>query len=227
MPSAHATKSSTSSTWVVLLLTGILAALLVVIVLLGVIILHNIGAKITPATTTDPAGSNELQHSTAVSTANATRPGESQTTSVPANPSPSSTPAGRSAIAQPGETFTKPISPTRLDGETTRPQPSSSSTSAPTSVVPWTLAHQHIGKTITVEGQIIDTHNTGSVCFLNFVRDRQSFYIIIFKDSLNAWPQPPDSYFLNKTIRVTGTVSERSGRAQIQVRQPSQIAVVP
>lgn len=208
---------------VVMLLASILAALVVVIVLLVVII---VGGTAAPPSHEEPLTTTGTITQTPASTPTNNTPPAVATSQGP-NPSPSFTPAGRSAIPQPGETFAAPIPPQKLNHGVTQTESPAAGAPEPKSIIPWTLAHQHVGQTITVEGRVIDTHNTGSVCFLNFVRDRESFYIIIFKDSLNAWPQPPESHFLNKTIRVTGTVSERSGRTQIQVRQPSQIAVVP
>ena len=95
-------------------------------------------------------------------------------------------------------------------------------------VVPWHQAAKLVGQTITAEGTIVDGHNTGSVCFLNFSRDTQAgFYVIIYKEALNSWPKPPQEYFLNKKIRVTGQVYTYKDRAQIRVRDGKQIEVVP
>lgn len=96
----------------------------------------------------------------------------------------------------------------------------------PSDIVPWGAAHNHMGRVITAQGEVVDTYNTGSVCFLNFDNSRRGFYIIIFKDALGSWSQPPERYFLNKTVRVTGQVKEHKGRAQIQVKNPEQIRVV-
>ena len=143
----------------------------------------------------------------------------------------------RSPFPEPGETISTPI-PYRVmprPGEkraakaaakTEERKPEKRTSEKPAAVVPWSEASAHLGETIVAEGKIIDAHNTGSVCFLNFSRNRDLFYVILFKDTLEAWPEPPQKYFLQKTIRVRGEVKENKGKAQIQVRDPKQIEVV-
>lgn len=154
-------------------------------------------------------------------------------------------PAGRSPIPGPGETVTSLIAPGRVEEQTATgarppPRPSGNGKSnsggmlregndAPSvSIIPWHEAGNYIGKQVTVEGKIVDTHNTGRVCFLNFSRDRKSgFYAIIFQDALDDFGAPPEKHFMGKTIRVTGEVATRDGRPQIQVRNSSQISMAP
>jgi DNA/RNA endonuclease YhcR with UshA esterase domain len=94
-------------------------------------------------------------------------------------------------------------------------------------VIPWHEAHKHMGEMITVEGRIVNTYNTGSVCFLNFVpNDRKEFYLIIFRQNLDAWDEPPQRYFRDKTVRCTGRVEEYQGRPQMKIHDPSQIRIV-
>ncbi len=129
-------------------------------------------------------------------------------------------PAGRSPIPQPGETFDKPLpfkrlaDPLRLAAE-------------PGKHVPWGAAHHYLGQVITVEGQIVNTRNIGSVCFLNYSRNwRTGFYVVIFKSCFDEFPTPPQEMFLNKRITVTGKVTTHKGRPQIRVRSASQITLV-
>ena len=127
--------------------------------------------------------------------------------------------AGRSAIAQPGETFTTPIAPRTLSPEGQHSKPDAPTKAAPAESIPWHHAPQYLGQTVTVEGKIIDTHNTGKVCFLNFSPNKQhDFYIIIFDQVFDQLPAPPEQLYLHKTIQVRGQ--------QIQVRSAKQITIV-
>lgn len=89
------------------------------------------------------------------------------------------------------------------------------------------VTREHLGKELTVKGTVVKTRNTGKVCFLNFQQDhRTGFYIVIFEDALDDFVAPPETHFLNKTIHVTGRVSEHKERLQIQVKAGSQIKIV-
>ncbi len=95
------------------------------------------------------------------------------------------------------------------------------------SVISWGQADRYVGRTMTVEGRIVGTHNAGAVCFLNFARDwRGVFYVVLSRKTLDDWPQKPEVYFLHRTIRVSGKISLYKGRPQIRVTDASQIEVV-
>jgi hypothetical protein len=129
----------------------------------------------------------------------------------------------RSPIPLPGETFDKPI---RL-AITPSTQPAPGPGKVVGEIVPWSQAAKHLGETITVEGTIVDTHNAGEVCFLNFVKgDRKSFYLIMWKESFDKFPDSPERYFLGKKVRATGEVSENRGRPQIRLKDAKQVWVV-
>lgn len=97
-----------------------------------------------------------------------------------------------------------------------------------TEPIPWDkVTREHLGKELTVKGTVVKTRNTGKVCFLNFQQDHRSgFYIVIFEDALDDFEAPPETHFLNKTVHVTGRVSEHKERLQIQVKTGSQIKIV-
>ena len=93
--------------------------------------------------------------------------------------------------------------------------------------MPWTEAHKYLDMTITVEGKILDTNNIGNICFLNYDPDwRDKFYIAMFKDAFELLPDPPETHYLDKTLRITGKVTLHNGRPQIKVHDLSQIEVV-
>lgn len=167
------------------------------------------------AVSSDPSAENSVTHSA---------------TEAPATPGTFSR-AGRaerslprSPIPEPGEVITKPILAAKVaDAESPdipRPAPPT------TDVVPWNQAAKHVGQEITVEGKIVSTRRSGSVCFLNFSRDRDAFYLILFKKTLGGWPAAPETYFKNKTVRAKGKVELHNDRPQIQIEDASQLVVV-
>jgi hypothetical protein len=137
-------------------------------------------------------------------------------------------PAGRSPIPQPGETILDLIPAPRLDGLHAGDGAISPPPLTEGQVIPWHEAISHVGRVVTVEGKIVRSHNTGKVCFLNFVPDHPSdaFYLIVFEQLLDFWPEPPDEYFLEKTVRATGQVFMHRGKPQIRIENASQIKIV-
>ncbi len=132
-------------------------------------------------------------------------------------------PAGRSPIPQPGESIERPLPPAQLQAPPTGTAPK------PDTVVSWDKAANHLGYDVTVEGRIVDTHliDSGAICFLNFKQnDREAFYLAMFEAAFADLPQPPQDYYLGKTIRVTGLVKTHRGRPQIEVHSLDQIKVV-
>lgn len=158
--------------------------------------------------------------------------------------------APRSAIPEAGENLTKPVAPTRLGPPDPTPSADPATASATASnaapapeapadaprsgasktagvIVPWNEANQYMGKLITIEGTVVATRNTGSVCFLNFDKNwRDKFYIIVEPSVMNAWPKPPQDHFLNQKIRVTGKVTIYQDRPQMRINQADQITIV-
>jgi DNA/RNA endonuclease YhcR with UshA esterase domain len=127
----------------------------------------------------------------------------------------------------PGEEFGKPLKPTLLGEANDGFAAGGQLQAKPGQIIPWNHARQYVGQTITVEGKVVLTNKTKTVCFLNFVENwRGRFYVVIFEKVLGSWPQSPEQYFLHKTIRVTGEVKDRRGTPQIQITDPKQIQIV-
>lgn len=132
--------------------------------------------------------------------------------------------AGRSPIPLEGERMDKPLPFKRLvDASGSEIQ-----IEAPDGPVTWGAAHNYIGMRITVEGKIVDTYNhRGQVCFLNFHENWQGkFYVPVFDEVFADLPEAPEDYFLNKTIRVTGKVTQHRNRPNIEVQNISQIEII-
>jgi len=66
----------------------------------------------------------------------------------------------------------------------------------------------------------------GKPTFLNIGKpypDPNRFTVVIWIQNRGKFPQPPDDYYLGKTICVTGLIDEYKGIPQIEVKDPSQI----
>ncbi len=100
-------------------------------------------------------------------------------------------------------------------------------TPVPGEAISWEEAAQYYGQTVTVEGTIVLTKNTGKVIFLDFSRHWQTdLKVVIFPEDAAKFPSPPEEMFLHKRIRVTGKIKEYKGAPEIIVRDPGQIEIV-
>ena len=94
-------------------------------------------------------------------------------------------------------------------------------------VVSWENAHKYYGQYVTVEGQIVDTHNSGKACFLNFHPDwKKHFTAVIFSFAFPKFPPHPEKFYEGKKVRVTGKVKEYQGKPEIILEDPSQIKII-
>lgn len=130
----------------------------------------------------------------------------------------------RSPIPGPDEDFIGPMAPNEL-----RPLRATVPPPQPGEIVPWYNAPKHYGRTITVEGKIVQTNNIGNLCFLNFTKEPRGgdkFYFVIYREAYDAWNGKPEEALLNKTIRVTGEISDHNGRVQMKITDGKQLEVV-
>ena len=77
-----------------------------------------------------------------------------------------------------------------------------------------------------VEGTIVNTFNTGTVCFLNFDTDYQYFTAVIFASDFLGFPFIPEVFYLGKTVQIIGIIKEYKGSPEIIVKTPHQIRIV-
>jgi len=196
---------------------------------------------------TDEAPADASAMTTTVANTTTTPPAprpETETVSIPAPSTPPAdstasaddgykpyiVPAGRSPLPQPGESFDRPIPAPRLATIELASLTPTADPPAEGETVPYTEAHKHIGREITVAGKIVDTHlhRSGNLVFLNFEPyPSKSFYLVVFEPAVNAYPKSPEKYFLNQHIHVTGTPEFHKDRVQIQVRLKDQLKRVP
>jgi hypothetical protein len=93
--------------------------------------------------------------------------------------------------------------------------------------VDWTEAADYDGQTIAVEGTIVDTHNSGKACFLNFSKEWQgTFYLAVLGSNMDDYPESPERYFLNKKVRAVGKVAMYRDRPQIVIESPLHLIVL-
>lgn len=97
-------------------------------------------------------------------------------------------------------------------------------------------AREHLGERCVVTLRVESSSFLGGkwICFLNSARDHRdadNFSVVIMgKESLDKFleaelPEPHVTY-KDKTIRVTGEVTEHRGKPQIRVASPDQIELV-
>jgi micrococcal nuclease len=93
-------------------------------------------------------------------------------------------------------------------------------------LIEWSEADQYYNQYVIVEGTIVDTYNSGIVCFLNFHTDYQYFTAVIFACDLPGFPYPPDTYYLGKNVQIIGIIREYKGSPEIIVKTPDQIKTI-
>jgi hypothetical protein len=93
-------------------------------------------------------------------------------------------------------------------------------------VIPWYDANSHYNQYVIVEGTIVNTHNTGIVCFLNFHTDYHYFTAVIFACDFPGFPNPPETYYLGKTVHIIGIITEYKNSPEIIVKTPDQIKIL-
>lgn len=100
----------------------------------------------------------------------------------------------------------------------------------PDNTISWDEAKDHIGERTTVCGSVVDTRwassSKGKPTFLNIGKpypDSDRFTVVIWIDNRANFPQPPEGYYLGKTICVTGLITEYNGIPQIEATTSKQI----
>jgi DNA/RNA endonuclease YhcR with UshA esterase domain len=99
--------------------------------------------------------------------------------------------------------------------------------SSSTNVVSYLQAANHVGQSKTVEGTIVRTFvSSKGTVFLDFHDPYQGYFqVTIFASDVKNFPFSPAPFYLNKEVRVTGTIEMYQGAPEIIVHSPSQIEV--
>lgn len=92
-------------------------------------------------------------------------------------------------------------------------------------ILPYDQVAGYVGQTVTVEGDVVDTYDTGKVTFLNFDEER-TFTVVIFASDYAAFSQPPEDMYWRKKVRVTGQIKPYQDKLEIIVESPDAIEIV-
>ncbi len=92
-------------------------------------------------------------------------------------------------------------------------------------VINWSEAHNYLNQYVIVEGTIVNTYNSGTVCFLNFDRNYQ-FTAVIFASDFLGFPFIPEVFYLSKKVYIIGIIKEYKGSPEIIVKTPQQIRIL-
>jgi hypothetical protein len=97
--------------------------------------------------------------------------------------------------------------------------------SSSTNVVSYLQAANYAGQSKIVEGKIVRTYaSSKGTVFLDFHDPYQGYFeVTIFASDVKNFPFSPVSFYLNKEVRVTGTIEMYQGAPEIIVHSPSQI----
>jgi micrococcal nuclease len=93
-------------------------------------------------------------------------------------------------------------------------------------VIDWSEADNYYNEYVIVEGTIINTYNSGRVCFLNFHSNYQYCTAVIFACDLPGFPYPPNTYYLDKKVQIIGIIKEYRGSPEIIIKTPDQIRIL-
>ncbi|MBU7046092.1 MAG: thermonuclease family protein [Theionarchaea archaeon] len=93
-------------------------------------------------------------------------------------------------------------------------------------IIDWSDAHNYYNQYVIVEGIIVNTFNSGIVCFLNFHTDYQYFTAVIFASDFLGFPFIPEVFYLYKKVYIIGIIKEYNGSPEIIVKTPGQIKIL-
>ncbi|MBU7046791.1 MAG: hypothetical protein HXS54_10175 [Theionarchaea archaeon] len=92
-------------------------------------------------------------------------------------------------------------------------------------LIDWKNAENYYNQYVIIEGTIVDTFNSGAVCFLNFHANYQ-FTAVIFASDFLGFPFIPEVFYLGKKVYIIGIIKEYNGSPEIIVKTPDQIRIL-
>ncbi len=92
-------------------------------------------------------------------------------------------------------------------------------------LIDWKEAHKYMDQEVSVQGRIVATHNTGTICFLNLDKAR-SFTAVVHGHNFKYFSTPPEAMYAQKLVRIRGVISAYQGKAQIEVIRPEQVTII-
>ncbi|ADL12788.1 thermonuclease family protein [Acetohalobium arabaticum] len=93
-------------------------------------------------------------------------------------------------------------------------------------VISWQKADEYIGTKVIVEGEVIDTYDSGKAVFLNFAEEYwNTFSAVIFASNLYKFSNNPAQHYLHKEVRIRGRVKDYEESPEIIIEEPKQIRI--
>ncbi|MBU7048499.1 MAG: thermonuclease family protein [Theionarchaea archaeon] len=92
-------------------------------------------------------------------------------------------------------------------------------------VILWSDADNYYNQYVIIEGTIVNTYNSGNVCFLNFHTDYEYFTAVIFASDFPGFPMSPEVFYRGKKVYIIGIIREYKGSPEIIVKTPDQIRI--
>ena len=81
-----------------------------------------------------------------------------------------------------------------------------------------------IGQNAIVRGKVVKTTNYQEK--IAFIDLEGGFTVVCFKKSFSKFPEAPDKMYAQKTIEVTGKITEHKEKPQIEITAPDQVKIV-
>lgn len=147
--------------------------------------------------------------------------GSSSEAPTVAAPTATAESAGANLVA----TFTPTSSAT--DADTTTPTPAGCTPALVDGAIGPEQTEEVLDRQATVVFEVVGTHNSGNAVFLNSHDPYQGhFYVVIFPDRWEDFPEPPEAYLDGRCIAIAGRVQAYQGTPQIVLRDSIQIEIL-
>jgi hypothetical protein len=95
-------------------------------------------------------------------------------------------------------------------------------------IITWQQAGEYVGKTVTVEGRVVNVRDVrGRMWLLDFADPSAGqLTVVIEAKHFPAFAKPPAEAYKGRLIRITGEVRSYEGAPEIEAASPTQIKVV-
>ncbi|MGM0410341.1 MAG: thermonuclease family protein [Bacillota bacterium] len=91
-------------------------------------------------------------------------------------------------------------------------------------IISWEKAENYYGEEVIVKGEIVNTHQSKEVTYLNFAKNYwETLTIVIFNDDLNKFDYNPAKLLEGKDIRTVGKIKKYEGSAEIIIENPTSL----
>lgn len=104
--------------------------------------------------------------------------------------------------------------------------------SAGQSKVKLTELKDHIGDSVIIEGRVNsiqylrEVERSPTYLYIGSAYPKQKLTVVIFGSNRTKFTVVPEDAFKNKTLRVTGKISDNGGKLQMVVSDPAQIVAI-